>query len=164
MVLVDDAQEEVLTYNRNLDLVIHKVYNPTYIKDRHIDIDRVRELKEKYGKYLLMVSRFEYPHKDHYTVVKSLQLLREKYSEDINLVFVGSGPEEDKIRQYIKNLGGDLESHIFFEGTRHDVQNYYKSAYLLVHASIAGEGLPTVMIESMAYGLPMVVTDSKTGR
>ena len=44
-----------------------------------------------------------------------------------------------------------------------DVQNYYTAAFALVHASVAGEGLPTIMIEAMNYNLPEVVTDSKTG-
>lgn len=37
IVLVDDAQEEALSYNKNLKLNIHKLYNPTFIKNREIN-------------------------------------------------------------------------------------------------------------------------------
>ena len=56
-----------------------------------------------------------------------------------------------------------IKNRIYFEGAHNDVQNYYSAAYLLLHASVAGEGLPTIMLEAMAYNLTMVVTDSKTG-
>lgn len=163
IVLVDDAQEEVLCYNKNLKLNINKLYNPTFIKDRKIDGTKVKELKSKYGKYLVMVSRFDFPHKDHYTVSKALEIIRTEYGEDINLLFLGTGPEQNKVREYVKNLVGDTKDHIFFLGNQIDVQNYYSGAFALVHASVAGEGLPTIMLEAMAYDLPMVVTDSKTG-
>lgn len=163
VVLVDDAQEEVLAYNKGLDLRINKLYNPTFIAEKSIDSEHVAELKRKYGKFILMVSRFEYPHKDQYTVAKALEIVRNNYYEDMNLVFVGAGPDEEKVKEYVNNLGANAKKHIFFEGTRHDVQDYYKAAYLLVHASVAGEGLPTIMLEAMSYELPMVVTDSKTG-
>ena len=57
----------------------------------------------------------------------------------------------------------DIQKHIHFEGSRLDVQDYYNAAFALVHASVAGEGLPTIMLEALTYSLPMVVTDSKTG-
>ena len=44
-----------------------------------------------------------------------------------------------------------------------DLQNYYSAAYVLLHASVAGEGLPTVILEAMAHNLPTIVTNSKTG-
>lgn len=163
IVLVDDAQEEVLSYNRKLKLNIHKLYNPTFIKSREIDCTHVEELKGKYGKFVLMVSRFEYPHKDQYTVAKMLEIIREKHHENIDLVFVGNGPEEEKVKKFVDTLSKNTQEHIHFEGARYDVQDYYKAAFLLVHASVAGEGLPTIMIEAMSYDLPMVVTDSKTG-
>ena len=40
---------------------------------------QVQELKDKYGKFLIMVSRFEYPHKDHYTVCRAFEILSNKY-------------------------------------------------------------------------------------
>ena len=163
VVLVDDAQEEVLCYNKNLKLSIYKMYNPTCIKNKEINLEIVNSLKMEYGDFMLMVSRFEYPHKDHYTVVKALEILRKKYKKDINLVFVGSGPEESKVKEYVSSLGIDTSKYVHFLGNQKDVQNYFKAAHILVHASVAGEGLPTVMLEALAFELPMIVTDSKVG-
>lgn len=163
IVLVDDAQEEALTYNKELKLNIHKLYNPTYINKCKINNTHVEELRRKYGKFILMVSRFEYPHKDQYTVAQMLEIVREKYQENVDLVFVGDGPDEERVKQFVKTLKKSTQMHIHFEGSRLDVQDYYKAAFLLAHASVAGEGLPTIMIEAMSYSLPMVVTDSKTG-
>ena len=163
IVLVDDAQEEVLAYNRELKLNIRKLYNPTSINHRVLDFDVIKTLKKKYGKFAIMVSRFSYPHKDQYTVAEAIRIVIEKYGDEINLVFVGSGPEEEKVKKLVDGYSNKTKDHIFFEGERSDVQNYYSAAYMLLHASIAGEGLPTIILEAMMYGLPTVVTDSKTG-
>lgn len=163
VVLVDDAQEEALIYNHQTGFNIHKLYNPTYISSRIIDNQEVEHIKEKYGNFLLMVSRFKYPHKDHYTVCDALEVLVKKYNSDINLVFIGDGPDEEAVRKYVKGKDDSIFSCIHFLGAKADVQNYYFAAKLLVHASVAGEGLPTVMIEALSYRLPMVVTDSKVG-
>ncbi|MBS3196825.1 glycosyltransferase [Turicibacter bilis] len=163
IVLVDDAQEEVLCYNHGLDLNIEKMYNPTFIKDRVVDTDEVSRLQKQYGKFMVMVSRFDYPHKDQYTVAKALEIVRSQYKQDISLVFVGTGPEETKVKEFVDGFSDEIKKYIYFVGNQSEVQNYYKAAYMLVHASVAGEGLPTIMLEAMAYDLPMVVTDSKTG-
>lgn len=163
IVLVDDAQEEVLCYNRGLNLNIEKMYNPTFIKNRVVNTDEVNKLKKQYGKFMLMVSRFDYPHKDHYTVAKAFEKVRNQYKQDISLVFVGTGPEEIKVKEFVNTFSDEIKKNIYFVGNQNNVQNYYEAAYMLVHASVAGEGLPTVMLEAMAYDLPMVVTDSKTG-
>ena len=163
VVLVDDAQEEILSYNRFCKLNIHKLYNPVFLSEKLVDSQLVCELKNKYGKYLLMVSRFSYPHKDQFTVAAALKICREKYGDDLNLVFVGDGPDKSKVEEFVHGMGEEIAAHVFFEGSRMDVQNYYASAYMLVHASVAGEGLPTVMLEAMEFDLPMVVTDSKVG-
>ena len=163
VVLVSDAQEEVLAYNKSLYVNINKLYNPTFIKERKIDRNHVQQLINEYGKFVLMVSRFEYPHKDQFTVAKMLKIVREKYGENLDLVFVGNGPNEDDVKELVASFPEDIQKHIHFEGSRLDVQDYYNAAFALVHASVAGEGLPTIMLEALTYSLPMVVTDSKTG-
>lgn len=163
VVLVSDAQEEVLAYNKSLYVNINKLYNPTFIKERKIDRNHVQQLINEYGKFVLMVSRFEYPHKDQFTVAKMLKIVREKYGENLDLVFVGNGPNEDDVKELVASFPEDIQKHIHFEGSRLDVHDYYNAAFALVHASVAGEGLPTIMLEALTYSLPMVVTDSKTG-
>lgn len=159
--LVDDAQDEALIYNHDTTLRINKLYNPTFVKTKNINADNVKEIEAKYGNFLLMVSRFEYPHKDHYTVCKALEILRKEYADDVHLVLIGSGPEEKLVQQFVKKI--HMEKYIHFLGTKRNVQDYYSAAKILVHASVAGEGLPTVQIEALANRLPQVVTDSKVG-
>ena len=79
------------------------------------------------------------------------------------MTFIGDGPDRKKCEDIVNNLDSKVRNKIYFLGSKFDVQNYYSAAYALVHASVAGEGLPTVMIEAMNYQLPEVVTDSKTG-
>lgn len=163
VVLVDDAQEEVIAYNHNLNLNIYKLYNPSFVRTRKINKEKVDKLKEKYGKFFLMVSRFQYPHKDQFTVIKAFDRLVTEYRVNCSLVFIGDGPDKEKAEKLVNELPPRIKNKIHFLGTKLDVQNYYSAAYALVHASVAGEGLPTIMIEAMNYGLPEVVTDSKTG-
>ena len=161
VVLVDEAQEHVYQYNRFLNLNITKMYNPTFISERNINKSNVEMLHKKYGKFLLMVARFAYPHKDHYTIINGVKILKEKYGRDYKLLLVGDGEEMSRVKQFcVENL---IQDNVVFVGSTLDVQDYYAASYILVHASVAGEGLPTVILEAMAFGKPVVVSDSKVG-
>lgn len=162
VVLVDDAQKETLTYNKQLDLNINKLYNPTYFTNDNVSKEKIKELRSKYGNYLLMVARFSYPHKDHYTVIKAFSKIV-KTVGDINLVLVGDGPEMEKVRKYTANFGKKVSEKVYFIGATNDVKEYYAAAKILVHASVAGEGLPTVILEALSQSIPVVSTDSKVG-
>lgn len=163
VVLVEDAQEEVLAYHKkdNFNFTITKIYNPVSYKGVKLDGKKMQFLKEKYGDYFVMVSRLLYPHKDHYTVIKAMKILKEKYGIKRRLVLVGDGPERDKLYEFVTKEG--VEDLVVFEGNQKDVYNYYASASILLHASVAGEGLPTVLLEAMNLGCPVVCTDSKVG-
>lgn len=161
VVLVDDAQQELLTYNKNLKLNVHKIYNPVYF-DATQSTSRETEIESKFGTFLLMVARFSYPHKDHYTVIKAFKEVVKQHP-DVDLVLVGDGPELDKVKQFAESLGEDVSRKIHFIGATKDVTSYYRSAKILLHASVAGEGLPTVILEALSNGLPVISTDSKVG-
>lgn len=163
VVLVDDAQEEVFAYHKKngFDFNICKIYNPVCLDSKPVNKSYVNELKEKYGDFILMVSRMEYPHKDHYTVIEALNKLNTISVKKHKLVLVGDGPESEKLKSFCKQL--NITDDVIFEGSKSNVQDYYSAASVLVHASIAGEGLPTILIEALGMGLPVVCTDSKVG-
>lgn len=163
VVLVDDAQEEVLAYHSKdgFDFNINKIYNPMDMSDKKLDYDKINELKQKYGDYVVMVSRLAYPHKDHYTVISSMRILKEKYGKRHKLLLVGDGPEKESLISFCAH--NNMSEDVVFVGSQKDVQNYYSGATILAHASVAGEGLPTVLLEAMDLGIPVVCTDSKVG-
>lgn len=78
----------------------------------------------------------------------------------LRLVLVGSGPEEDRLRALAATspLGSRID---FVGGVPHqEMPGYFNAADLFVHPSQRAEGLPTVIVEAMASGLPVVATDA----
>lgn len=161
VVLVESGQHEVFEYNKYLHLNIHQLYNPSFIAGKQINDKEIQKLKEKYGKYIVMVSRIEAPHKNPYTLIDAFALVLKKH-EDLNLVFVGDGPDRTKAMEYAKKKGEEISAHIFFEGAKTNVQDYYSSAFMMVQSS-EFEGLPTTIIEALYFHLPIVATDCPTG-
>ncbi len=162
IVLNEESQEQTFCANHFMKRFrVRKIYNPIYLAPNEIDSEYVSNIKNKYGTFLVMSARLSYPHKDHFTVIKALQLLKNEYGFNFNLVLLGDGPDKDKIASYAKECG--VDNQVFFIGNVENVQDYYKASFALVHASVAGEGLPTVLLEAMACGVPVVSTDSSVG-
>jgi glycosyltransferase involved in cell wall biosynthesis len=102
---------------------------------------------------VIEVARFA-PQKGQSTVLSAVAGLREELG-DIRVLFVGSGPEEDRVREEAAALGADWAS---FLGRRDDVPALLRLADLSVLPS-TGEGLPMSLIESIVLGTPVVGTD-----
>lgn len=159
VVLSEYLQKESLIGNRFLKCNITKIYNSIFIGTRQINRDIVEKIKSDYGKFLLMVGRFS-RQKDQKTVIMAVKVLKEIYKTEITIVFVGDGPDRKDAETYAISLG--VSEQCEFIGTKSDVQNYYKAANIFVHSSPI-EGLPTVILEAMFFGVPVVATDSPPG-
>jgi glycosyltransferase involved in cell wall biosynthesis len=72
------------------------------------------------------------------------------------LVFVGEGPDDATLRATIAQLG--LADRAFLLGHRTDIREVFGDLDLLVLSS-STEGLPNVVLEAMAAGVPVVATD-----
>jgi glycosyltransferase involved in cell wall biosynthesis len=74
---------------------------------------------------------------------------------DHELVLVGDGPERDRLMRQGVEL--NVADHVHFMGWRADIPQLLKRASLLVLPS-RYEGMPNVLLEAMAAGVPTVAT------
>ena len=83
-----------------------------------------------------------------------------KNHPDWNLKIVGSGEEEENLKNLAKAL--DIEDSVNFIPRTNDVAFYYESSSIYCLPSQT-EGLPLVAIEAMAFGLPIVAFNCSPG-
>ena len=77
--------------------------------------------------------------------------------DNCKLMIVGEGHEEQKVKNVVSKL--DLDDYIIFTGkvSPETIQNFYQMADIFTLPSYT-EGLPLVVVEAMACGLPVVVS------
>lgn len=103
------------------------------------------------GRVLLSVG-YLIERKGHHLVIRALSRL-----PGWTLVIVGSGAMRDELRALAGGLG--LENRVKFVGAvpQGELPDYYSAADLLVLAS-SREGMPNVVLESLACATPVVAT------
>ena len=96
-------------------------------------------------------------------LLQACRQLKEK-GRRFRCVIVGEGPDRQALEGQIKSLG--IENYVRLAGalTRSDVQALYREAQLFVLPSIVArngdrDGIPNVVLEVMAAGLPVVSTE-----
>ncbi len=71
-------------------------------------------------------------------------------------MIIGDGPQADQLKYQAARKG--ISSHVIFTGGRPDVEELFACMDLFISPSLR-EALPTVILESMAAGVPVVATD-----
>jgi glycosyltransferase involved in cell wall biosynthesis len=111
---------------------------------------------EENKKYLLFVGRLIYD-KGIYELVEAFGSIAQKHP-DLNLILIGEEIEKEKLFTMLGRQG--ISDRVIFKGIvpYKEVAYYMKVAELLVLPTWA-EGLPNVVMEAMAIGLPVVATN-----
>jgi glycosyltransferase involved in cell wall biosynthesis len=76
--------------------------------------------------------------------------------QDVFFLIVGGGELDEDLRRQTQELG--LAEHVIFCGPRADVERFIHVFDMFVSPSL-WEGLPTVIMESMAAGIAVIATD-----
>lgn len=113
----------------------------------------------EYGdRAIVCVGRFD-PVKQHERLIRAFSYTYEKLP-DARLVLVGDGKQKSYLKSICKKMG--LENGVVFAGASGDVGYFFQHARAFAMSSRV-EGFPNVMVEAMAYGVPVVTTDSPGG-
>jgi len=75
----------------------------------------------------------------------------------IRLLLVGSGEEEQNLKNYAHELG--LEEHVYFLGYQNNSVDYIEACDLFVLPSIADEDMPLVVLTAMNKAKTILATD-----
>lgn len=101
-----------------------------------------------------VVARLD-PIKDHATLLKAMPLVINEIP-NVKLLVVGDGEERETLEKLAQGLS--ISNHVYFLGEREDVPDILSILNLFVLPS-KREGLSLSILEAMAAGLPVVVTD-----
>jgi glycosyltransferase involved in cell wall biosynthesis len=94
------------------------------------------------------------PEKGHRVLLDAFRSLL-RSAPGARLVLVGDGPEESALRRQAKDLG--LSESVTFMGLRKDGQPIIGALDVMALPSFS-EGMPNVVLEAFAYGIPVVAT------
>lgn len=103
------------------------------------------------------VGRFGFMKNHSYLIDIFAELCKRR--DDMALVLIGKGEEEENIHNKLKALG--LEDKVLFLGNRFDVERYYQAFDYFVFPSTF-EGLPGSVVEAQAAGLHCLISDKIT--
>jgi glycosyltransferase involved in cell wall biosynthesis len=103
---------------------------------------------------MLFVGRLD-PQKDPCLLLQAMELLMSSYPQ-LHLLFVGDGPLKEELKSQVVN--SELKERVHCAGRRDDVANLMKACDVFVLPS-RWEGMPNVVLEAMAAGLPIVATE-----
>ncbi|WP_156874348.1 glycosyltransferase [Planococcus halocryophilus] len=138
---------------------IKVIYNP-------IDIDYINQIKNEEildieingnEKTIISVGRLE-EQKDFTTLIRAFNLVQSQIKS--RLLILGKGSQEGSLKKLVTTL--NLEEKVIFLGFKENPQKYVKNSDLFALTS-KWEGFGHVIVEAMAVGTPVVVTNCNSG-
>lgn len=141
------VKKELIRYIPGLSSSVVVIKNAIPVKDQ------IEEVRHKIYD-VLFVGRIEKA-KGVDILIKAIYEIKFKYYLNITVALVGNGSLKSEYERLVKEL--DLEDNIKFLGIRRDVEDLMKKSKVFVLPS-RWEGLPIVILEAMANGIPIVST------
>lgn len=141
--------------------LITTIYNPVVDPRRHesrgLD-QKTAELLWPKAKYRIISAGNLKPQKNQALILRAIKLLSQQL--DVHLIILGEGKLRATLEQQAKEL--DITDRVTLAGFKAQPYPYLQSANLFTLSS-DWEGLPTVLIEALAAGTPIVSTDCPSG-
>jgi len=139
---------------------VHLIHNPTVTPELFVqkEIPLVHPWFQPEEPAVVLGAGRLSPQKDFRILIRAFA--KAVLHKNLRLVILGEGPERDKLETIIQE--SCLADKISLPGFVTNPYNYMKNSALFVLSS-KWEGLPNVLIEAMACGLPVVSTNCPSG-
>jgi len=161
IVAISEAMRDEIKKINGVDInKIVKIYNPV-LTTNLLELSKQPAphpwLNQKIDPVLLAVGRLT-AQKGFETLIRSFHQVQAEIS--CKLIILGEGSERNKLETIIQNLG--LTDKVDLPGFSSNPYAYMAASDLFILSSLY-EGLPTVLIEAMACGIPVIATDCVSG-
>lgn len=93
-------------------------------------------------------------------LIKAWRIVADKYPDWSLDIWGGNGPLCDRLKNLVAEL--KLENHVFLKGETPDISAKMAESSMIISTSIF-EGMPLVLLEALAAGLPIVTFNYKYG-
>ncbi len=165
IVAVSDSVKQDVIENFNMKeekiVTIENFYEKEKIEKQLMCQNALNKEEEKIfknSKIVINVGRLSYQ-KAQGNLIRAFKEVVNK-NNNIKLIIIGQGKLEKELRALITEL--ELENNVFLLGFKTNPYQYLKRADVFILSSLY-EGMPNVVLEAMACGLPVIATDSKGG-
>ena len=140
-------------YEIKLDFIQNGINTKDYFPVDRVDKKNVRaKLGIQHDEKILISVGSLIPRKDYVTLIKAFSKLK-----GFRLFIAGNGPEKEKLESLVN------DQEITFTGHLNNIKEYLHVADYFVSSSIS-EGLPNTVLEAMACGLPVILSDIPSHR
>jgi glycosyltransferase involved in cell wall biosynthesis len=154
--VADDLAKTAKLPREKIKVIYNPVVTPQLLEQAKTNIEH-SWFSPRESPVILGVGRLT-QQKDFPTLIKAFAILQQNYSA--RLMILGEGEERPQLENLIKEL--KLQNKVSLSGFVSNPFAYMSQASLFVLSS-AREGLPTVLIEAMAVGTPVVSTNCPSG-
>ena len=143
----------------NFNLKSECIYNPLNIQEiKKLSKNRIKEnFYKKTELKIINIGRFA-DQKDHLTLLRAINYLKKRIN--LKLIIIGGGPNKKKIDSYIKS--NNLLKIVKIKNFTQNPYPYILKANLFILSSIY-EGLPNVLLESLALNRFVISSNCPTG-
>ena len=134
------------------------IYNPS-LEEKIIQNNIIKKVKVNRNKKIILNVGFFEKQKDQITLLKSINILKKKYTNFL-LLMVGEGSEYNNLINYIKE--NSLEKFVKIFRNINNPTQFFQKADLFILSSIY-EGLGNVLVEAIKYKCPIITSNCNSG-
>lgn len=148
------VKKQVFSKNKKI-MTIYKGHDTSWYNQNPADLEEFGTTKENFNVAFVANVR---PHKGLIYVVKAAHELADL--KNLHILLIGDKISQEPYLSEIKNSG--MSERIHITGHRKDVPQIITACDVLIHASTRKEGLPRVILESLASSTPVIASANES--